>query len=363
MLTLMATGYAYRDAYLRLGHTRSAVLPHLSAALAGSSLATLDVCIAYGPMVMPDRPAGAKAPRASQKMKMIEVEPALDYAVFVSGLLPERLRAYIGGIAGAAPHLATFGATAEQTAEFLRILAEAPAAILAGWPAGEPMEPVVTEAQARQERAQDERHALITAAFGTGPGNGDPKAFEALLAGLPPADRARFATMKARYDQQAAPDIYRHDAPAAPEAGGDGRGDAGEPAKIAIDPDDHHAEFVGRTADGRQFFLTTPFEPGGSEFVALYLFDAMGTLIEAWIEEFGPRATMDMARRRKVHDDWLASLGEISIERIEIAPFSVERFGTTFGLIPREPDFEAAEMMPGNFMCFFPPWDSGEYDT
>lgn len=289
MLTLMAE--AYRKANLRLSHTISAVLPHLSAALAAPSLATLDVRIAYGPMVMPDRPAGAKAPRANQMMRMIEVEPALDYEIFVSGLLPERLRAYIGGIAGAAPHLATFGATAEQTAEFLRILAEAPAAILAGWPAGEPMEP------------------------------------------------------------------------AAPDAGGDGRRDAGAAAKIAIDPDDHHAEFVGRTADGRQFFLTTPFEPGGSEFVALYLFDASGTLIEAWIEEFGPRATMDMSRRRKVHDDRLASLGEISIERIEIAPFSVERFGTTFGFIPREPDFDAVEVMPGNYMAFFPPWDSGEYDT
>ena len=49
----------------------------------------------------------------------------------------------------------------------------------------------------------------------------------------------------------------------------------GPPETIAIDPDDYHAEHVGRTADGRQFFLTTPFEPAiggraGSEFVALH---------------------------------------------------------------------------------------------
>ena len=33
------------------------------------------------------------------------------------------------------------------------------------------------------------------------------------------------------------------------------------PKLIAIDHDDYHAEHVGRTEDGRQFFLTTPFEP------------------------------------------------------------------------------------------------------
>lgn len=41
-----------------------------------------------------------------------------------------------------------------------------------------------------------------------------------------------------------------------------------------------HAEHVGRTADSRQFFLTTPFEPAaqeqGNEFVALFLFDRSG---------------------------------------------------------------------------------------
>ena len=32
------------------------------------------------------------------------------------------------------------------------------------------------------------------------------------------------------------------------------------PELIAIDHDDYHAEHVGRLPDGRQFFLTTPFE-------------------------------------------------------------------------------------------------------
>jgi len=41
--------------------------------------------------------------------------------------------------------------------------------------------------------------------------------------------------------------------------------------------------------------------------------------------------------------------------------------GTKFGLVLREPEEEAdpwaVEMQPGNYMAFFEPWDSGEYDT
>jgi hypothetical protein len=50
-----------------------------------------------------------------------------------------------------------------------------------------------------------------------------------------------------------------------------------------------------------------------------------------------------------------------------VAPFAVERFGTTFGLVLRVPDEDgdrwAVEAQPGNYMAFFEPWDSGVYDT
>ncbi|MFL6658967.1 MAG: hypothetical protein ACJ8GW_12895 [Massilia sp.] len=144
------------------------------------------------------------------------------------------------------------------------------------------------------------------------------------------------------------------------------------PSLIAIDHDDYHAEHIGRTSDGRQFFLTLPFEPAGSgsagcEFVALYLFDEHGLLIEAKIDSLGPRATMDKNARQALYAQRLRELGEISFQRIEIAPFSVERFGTTFGLVLREPeevdDPWAVEAQPGNYMAFFEPWGSGDYDT
>jgi hypothetical protein len=144
------------------------------------------------------------------------------------------------------------------------------------------------------------------------------------------------------------------------------------PGLIAIDHDDYHAEYVGRLPDGRQFFLTTPFEPAGpkgpgEEFAALYLFDADGNLVEAKIDTFGSRQSMNEESCRKAYAARLEELGQVSFERIEVKPFSVDRFGLKFGLIVREPeekdDVFAVELLPGNYMAFFEPWDSGEYDT
>ncbi|PZG12584.1 hypothetical protein C1I95_25490 [Micromonospora craterilacus] len=147
---------------------------------------------------------------------------------------------------------------------------------------------------------------------------------------------------------------------------------AGLPSRIPIDNDDYHAEHVGRTADGRQFFLTTPFEPAmdgdddGQEFVALYLFDADGRFQEARIDAFGPRARMDRAARRAVYEARLAELGKVTFAPIEVEPFAVDRFGTTFGLIPREPEGDDdtwwVTVEPGDYMAFSEPWD-GSYDT
>jgi len=144
------------------------------------------------------------------------------------------------------------------------------------------------------------------------------------------------------------------------------------PSLIAIDADDYHARHVGHTSDGRQFFLTTPFEPAigghaGCEYVALYTFDMKGRLLDSQIESFGPRATAKGEEISAHYDAMLASLGKVTLGRIEVAPFKIDRFGTAFGLVLREPEDEedvwAVEVQPGNYMAFFEPWDSGEYDT
>jgi hypothetical protein len=146
------------------------------------------------------------------------------------------------------------------------------------------------------------------------------------------------------------------------------------PARIPIAHDDHYAARIGHLKDGRQFFVTTPFVPplgsnAGREFIAVYLFDAAGTFPEARVDDLGVRSNVDEGAARTLLEKRLAELGPLSYGDIEVQPFSVERFGTTFGLVPRPPDDDddddsppSVEMQPGNYMAFFEPWD-GTYDT
>jgi hypothetical protein len=146
------------------------------------------------------------------------------------------------------------------------------------------------------------------------------------------------------------------------------------PEKIPICHDDYHAKYVGRTCDGRQFFLTTPFCPGGPDFVALYLFDDDGRLLEARLDEVGARNDASLPGNMKQHDAAdrqrlarrLAELGDVSFEDIEVRPFTVKRDSVTFGLVVQAPEEEDESWSviaePGNYMAFFPPWE-GDYDT
>src|SRR5262245_38090567 len=72
--------------------------------------------------------------------------------------------------------------------------------------------------------------------------------------------------------------------------------------KILILHDDYHAKHIGRTYDGRQFFLSSAFELAirvkpGREFVVLFLFDDDGRLIEDRIDELGTRAGLGLEGR------------------------------------------------------------------
>jgi hypothetical protein len=144
-----------------------------------------------------------------------------------------------------------------------------------------------------------------------------------------------------------------------------------KPRLIAIDHDEHHANHIGRLSGGRQFFLTTPFVPAnggaGCEFVALYLFDKRGRFLEARIDNLGPRAEGDDQQARSVFERRLAQLGAVKHCRIHVQPFQIRRFRTTFGLVPRpledDEDGWCVEAQPGDYMAFFSPWSSGEYDT
>ena len=148
----------------------------------------------------------------------------------------------------------------------------------------------------------------------------------------------------------------------------------GPPKSVALNHDDYHAEYVGKLKDGRQFFLTTPFvpaervdSPSGREFIALYIFDAAGRLQSATVDDLGPRVSMDGTARNARRDALLASLGEVTYQRIKVAPFRIEMFGVEFGFIARAPTEDdedwSVTLEPGDYMCFWPPWTSGDYDT
>src|SRR5262245_48850615 len=146
----------------------------------------------------------------------------------------------------------------------------------------------------------------------------------------------------------------------------------GPPKSVALANDDDTAKHVGRMADGRQFFLTNPFVPasGGSpgrEFLALYLFDKDGALLDAQIEDLGTRAEVDEDAARARQAAMVESLGPVKYRKIKVALFKVERFGVEFGFIaqpPEEPGEDWSVIVePGNYMCFWSPWTSGDYDT
>lgn len=136
----------------------------------------------------------------------------------------------------------------------------------------------------------------------------------------------------------------------------------GPPEWILIEHDDYHARYVGRTEDGKQLFLAPIFTK--NDFIALFLFNDAGDLVDSRVEDLGPRETLDLELARTRRDECLARLGEIEYQAIRVKPFAVEHHGEMMGLIPSKyDDYWTVEVLPGNVMAFHEPWDSGEYDT
>jgi len=148
------------------------------------------------------------------------------------------------------------------------------------------------------------------------------------------------------------------------------------PRFVAINHDDYHARYVGKTSTGKLFFLTRPFAPSigeavGGNYIALYLFDEFGLLTEAQVYDERQEGLRTETAVDEFVQGLLAQLGKYKFGNIRVAPFSLQKFGRTFGLVFDAGDGEGEDdedsgawvnVLPGDYMAFYPPWD-GDYDT
>jgi hypothetical protein len=144
------------------------------------------------------------------------------------------------------------------------------------------------------------------------------------------------------------------------------------PKTILISHDDYHAKHIGKTSDGRQFFLTQAFESktGNSpiyEYIVLYYFNLEGKLLDCKILDLGRREDLEDSLFRSKYDQLLKSIPEPTFCDINISPFKIEHKKTYFGLFPYdwetgEEEDKSLQVQPGDFMSFYPPWN-GDYDT
>jgi len=127
------------------------------------------------------------------------------------------------------------------------------------------------------------------------------------------------------------------------------------PELVTILRDEFHTEYVGHTGEGFQFFIT-----GLHNFLALFLFNDAGDLVEAQVD----RLTEDNDYESLVQQR-LDQVKPVEFDFIEIKPFAVEHYGIMMGLIPNKHDGGEwwVELYPGNHLAFHEPWDTGEYST
>lgn len=142
------------------------------------------------------------------------------------------------------------------------------------------------------------------------------------------------------------------------------------PTRFTIRPDDYHVPYAGTAEDGRRFFLTEELFSDTSAWVGLFLWKADGQFDEVRVSEIGrapglppgqagPADAGGLVRAR------LAELGEHVLEPITVEPFTTQVDGTEFGWkVDRYADGTYfINIEPGDFICYYAPWDGYDYDT
>lgn len=147
------------------------------------------------------------------------------------------------------------------------------------------------------------------------------------------------------------------------------RGD-GIPKRFTIAPDDYHVPYAGTAEDGRRFFLSRELFDFERSYVGLFLWNADGTFdrVEADPVERPkdvPPGQAAPAGADSLVRDKLASLGDYTLEPIEVEPFITRIHGTRFGWKTGHYPSGTAyiSILPGDFIVYYAPWDGLGYDT
>ena len=142
------------------------------------------------------------------------------------------------------------------------------------------------------------------------------------------------------------------------------------PERFTIAPDDYHVPYAGTAEDGRKFFLSRELFDFERSYVGLFLWKADGTFdrVEATPVDRPknvPPGQAAPAGADELVRDTLASLGDYTLEPIQVEPFLARIDGTKFGWHTGHYRDGTAyiNVAPGDFICYYAPWDGLGYDT
>ena len=141
------------------------------------------------------------------------------------------------------------------------------------------------------------------------------------------------------------------------------------PSRFTIRPDDYHVPYAGTAEDGLRFFLSDELFSDDGGWVGLFLWEADGAFDDVRIspaerdQQLLPGQAGSAASDRV--EALLAELGEYRLEPITVEPFIQAVDGVEFGwrVVQADDGSYFVNIEPGDFICYYAPWDGYEYDT
>jgi len=148
--------------------------------------------------------------------------------------------------------------------------------------------------------------------------------------------------------------------------------DSARPEALRICSDDYYLNKFGKTKDGMLVWIGSQLSHDHNvgkttDYVFKFSFDCDGNLVSSDIRTVGLRTTTNHKVGIELMTEMIDSTSTLSPADAMIKVFTVVHEDVTFGLIPIAPESQDEEwciqFMPGDTMAFYPPFNSGAYDT